>query len=304
MPGGGPGGGGGVPSGGSQRPLRWGAVRAGEGRMQRVCHGPCGGSPAGSPRPSPRPGAPPPPPRAVSSRRGAAIPMGTACPLRSPEYFQPSSLPADLASPRRFASHLHAPYVRQDLMESGMGGCQRRHTYIHTYTCIHTTSLRSRSWEDADTFYPGTRSTRRRTRNGRRERRPCWTGIRLPRTRLATAPPARAPVGPSVRPSSLSLRARRDGLAQAAPQRRSGAEQSGSARRPHGFLTGLPAPGLQPAVAEIPRPCFSAASRERPGKQAERSHSLSKRWCSPLAFLSSSVPTPERGLLILALASP
>lgn len=102
----------------------------------------------------------------------------------------------------------------------------------HAYTCIHTASLHSRSWEDADTFYPGTRSTRRRTRNGKRERRPCWTGIRLSRTRPAAAPPARAPVGSSVRPSVLapSLRARLDGLAQAPPQRRSARPP---ARRPH-----------------------------------------------------------------------
>lgn len=62
--------------------------------------------------------------------------MGTACLLRSPEYSQPSSLHAALASPRRFASHLHTPYVRQDLMESGDGGVS-----AHTYTYMHTHSI-------------------------------------------------------------------------------------------------------------------------------------------------------------------
>lgn len=132
------GGGGGVRNGGRQQPVRWGGVRAGEGGRGQNAAGvpwPVQRSPAGSPRPSPRPGAPPPPTRAASSRRGAAIPMGTACLLRCPEYFQPSSLPTALASPRRSASHLHAPYVRQDVMESGDGGVSA-HTciYMHTHS--------------------------------------------------------------------------------------------------------------------------------------------------------------------------
>lgn len=153
------------------------------------------------------------------------------------------------------------------------------HTYIHIYirTCLHAGGLvtrtqhpppRNRSCEDASTFYPGKRSTRRRMRNGRCERRPCWTGIRSPHTRLAAAcppcPPRRS-VGPSVLPPSLppSLRARRDGLAQAPAAARPARRR----QRGAGVRVRLAAPTLASA-AFTPRPAAGLGPGGAPGPAA------------------------------------
>lgn len=275
---------------GRKRPVRWGAVRAGGGRTRAECSGSAVARTAGArlADPGPLPAPELPLLHHVQYFPGGEqqSPWGLPVPSAARSMSSPHPCQSPWLPPRRFASHLHAPYVRQDLM----GGVSAR-----THTCIHTASLRSRSWEDAGTFYPGTRSTRRRTQNGRRERRPCWTGIRLPCTRLAAAPPARAPVRPSVRPSALPPCAH-GAMGSPRPRRSGGAG-------PPAPLTRPPAPGLRPGAAEIPRPCFSAAGRERPGEGAERSHSPSKRCCAPPAFVSSSVDTLEPGLLIPALAS-
>lgn len=156
--------------------------------------------------PLPSPGAPSPPPRAPFSgqRRGAA-PPGAVRRLRCRERSEPFILPfpsTPLGFLRAFCFPPARSYVRQLLMGS------REDHHAHTRTYIHTRTQHPPAAAPVnapDTFYPGTRSTRQRTRNGRCERRPCWTGLRSPHTRLvaAAAPPSLPPAGRSVRPPPL-----------------------------------------------------------------------------------------------------
>ena len=164
------------------------------------------------PAPLPRPGAPSPPPRAPFSGqwRGAA-PPGAASLLRCRERSEPFILP----SPPTRLGFLRAfcfPPARSLCKAAPDGeqrGPSRARTYIHTCTQGEVTRAQhppaAAPVNAPDTFYPGMRSTRQRTRNGRCERRPCWTGIRSPHTRLvaAAAPPSLPPAGRSVRPPPL-----------------------------------------------------------------------------------------------------
>lgn len=253
--------------------MRWGAVRAGEGGQ--------GQNAAGLPWPIRRvPGRQP---QALSptSTTCSIFPAGSGNPhgdCQSPPL--PGVFPALLLACRPgFPQAFCFPPARS-LCKAGSdgkrgGGCQRRHTHIHTQAYKRHLSAaapgrmpipfiqardplaggRGMGGVSGDHVGPG-------------------SGCRVPGWRRLP-PPARRSVRPSSQPPSL--RARRDGLAQA--------------RRPHG----PPAAGRDPASA---RPAGAA----RPG--AGRSHSPSKRWCPPLVFVSSSVSTPEHGLLIPPLASP
>lgn len=216
------------------------------------------------------------------ARRRAAIPVGTTRPLHCRSISSPHpARPPRLGFLRAFCFPPALSLCKAG--SDGEGGCPRAHTHTHTHihmhACMHarmrragyrhTASLRSRSCEDADTFYPGKRSTRRRMRNGRRERRPCWTGIRSPRTRLAAAPPARPPVGRSVLPRSLPPSAH-GVMGSPRPPRQPALPAAGSAARGCGSarlgprLGGDLAPPRPPGAPVGPagrsaRPCRPAA---------------------------------------------
>lgn len=157
-----------------------------------------------------------------------------------------------------------------------MGSREDHHAHTRTYIHTRTQHPPAAALVNApDTFYPGTRSTRQRTRNGRCERRPCWTGLRSPHTRLvaAAAPPSLPPAGRSVRPPPLpsslppSLPPR-DGLAQgpaasarqvarrvAAPGGTLGTGLEGKARCDQRSLYELPGRQLEP---DLPASAFAS----------------------------------------------